>query len=137
MIHNKIFAFLLAGVLSLGIVGCGSAGSSDSSTKQASSSVSGDLKTLRLGSPGFDDYPLLENGKLAFVEKDVTKALIKITKKLIRSGSSYITIIYGSDVTDETAQAAFEALRAKISDDIEIVLVNGGQPVYYYLISVE
>ena len=78
----------------------------------------------------------MENGKLAFVEKDVTKALIKITKKLIRSGSSYITIIYGSDVTDETAQAAFEALRAKISDDIEIVLVNGGQPVYYYLISV-
>lgn len=79
----------------------------------------------------------MENGKLAFVEKDVTKALIKITKKLIRSGSSYITIIYGSDVIDETAQAAFEALRAKISDDIEIVLVNGGQPVYYYLISVE
>lgn len=79
----------------------------------------------------------MENGKLAFVEKDVTKALIKITKKLIRSGSSYITIIYGSDVTDKTAQAAFEALRAKISDDIEIVLVNGGQPVYYYLISVE
>ena len=79
----------------------------------------------------------MENGKLAFVEKDVTKALIKITKKLIRSGSSYITIIYGSDVTDETAQAAFEALRAKISDDIEIVLVNGGQPIYYYLISVE
>lgn len=79
----------------------------------------------------------MENGKLAFVEKDVSKALIKITKKLIRSGSSYITIIYGSDVTDETAQAAFEALRAKISDDIEIVLVNGGQPVYYYLISVE
>lgn len=79
----------------------------------------------------------MENGKLAFVEKDVRKALIKITKKLIRSGSSYITIIYGSDVTDETAQAAFEALRAKISDDIEIVLVNGGQPVYYYLISVE
>ena len=79
----------------------------------------------------------MENGKLAFVEKDVTKALIKITKKLIRSGSSYITIIYGSDVTDETAQAAFEALRAKISDDIEIVLVNGGQPIYFYLISVE
>ncbi len=79
----------------------------------------------------------MENGKLAFVEKDVTKALIKITKKLIRSGSSYITVIYGSDVTDETAQAAFEALRAKISDDIEIVLINGGQPVYYYLVSVE
>ena len=41
MKHNKIFAFLLAGVLSLGIVGCGSAGSSDSSTEQAASSASG------------------------------------------------------------------------------------------------
>ncbi len=79
----------------------------------------------------------MENGKLTFVEKDVTKALIKLTKKLIKSDSSYITVIYGSDVTDETAQSAFEALRAKISDDIEIVLVNGGQPVYYYIISVE
>lgn len=79
----------------------------------------------------------MENGKLSFVERDVTKALIKLTRKLIKSGSSYITIIYGSDVTDETAQAAFEQLRSKISDDIEIVLVNGGQPVYYYLISVE
>lgn len=79
----------------------------------------------------------MENGKLAFVERDVTKALIKLTKKLIKSGSSYITLIYGSDVTDETAQSAYEALRAKISDDIEIVLVNGGQPVYYYLVSVE
>ena len=79
----------------------------------------------------------MENGKLSFVERDVTKALIKLTRKLIKSGSSYITVIYGSDVTDETAQAAFEQLRSKISDDIEIVLVNGGQPVYYYLISVE
>lgn len=64
MKHNKIFAFLLAGVLSLGIVGCGSAGSSDSSTEQAASSASGDLKPLRLGSPGFDDYPLLKTASL-------------------------------------------------------------------------
>lgn len=79
----------------------------------------------------------MENGKLTIVEKDVTKALIKLTKKLIKSSSSYITLIYGSDVTDEMAQQAYESLRGKISDDIEIVLVNGGQPVYYYLISVE
>lgn len=79
----------------------------------------------------------MENGKLTFVEKDVTKALVKLTKKLLKSDSSYITVIYGSDVTDDTAQAAYETLRSKISNDIEIVLVNGGQPVYYYLISVE
>lgn len=79
----------------------------------------------------------MENGKLSFVERDVTKALIKLTRKLVKSGSSYITVIYGSDVTDETANKAYEQLRAKINDDIEITLVNGGQPVYYYIVSVE
>jgi dihydroxyacetone kinase-like predicted kinase len=79
----------------------------------------------------------MENGKLAIVEHDINKALVKLTKKLIKADSSYITLIYGNDVADETAQSAYEALRSKISDDIEIVLVNGGQPVYYYIISVE
>ncbi len=79
----------------------------------------------------------MENGKLSFVERDVTKALTKLVKKMIRSDTSYVTVIYGSDVTDETAQEAYEALRAKISDNIEIVLVNGGQPVYYYIVSAE
>lgn len=79
----------------------------------------------------------MDNGKIVFTEKDVTKALIKLTKRLLTSASSYVTVIYGSDVTDEDAEEAYEALRAKISDDIEIVTVNGGQPVYYYIISVE
>ncbi len=79
----------------------------------------------------------MDNGKIAFVEKDLTKALIKLTKRLITSQSSYITLIYGADVADEDAETAFEALRSKISDDIDIVLLNGGQPVYYYIISVE
>ena len=79
----------------------------------------------------------MDNGKIVFTEKEVTKALVKLTKRLVTGGSSYITVIYGSDVTDEDANAAYETLRAKISDDIDIVLVNGGQPVYYYIISVE
>lgn len=79
----------------------------------------------------------MDNGKIVFVEKNLTKSLIKLTKRLISSSSSYITIMYGSDVTDEDAQDAYEQLRSKISGDIDIVLVNGGQPVYYYIISVE
>lgn len=79
----------------------------------------------------------MDNGKIVFTEKDVTKALVKLTKRLTTSQSTYITVLYGSDVSDEDANAAYEALRAKISDDIDIVLVNGGQPVYYYIISVE
>lgn len=83
------------------------------------------------------DILAMDNGKVAFTEKNLTKALVKLTKRMISSSSSYITVIYGSDVPDEDANEAYENLRSKISDDIDIVLVNGGQPVYYYIISVE
>ena len=79
----------------------------------------------------------MENGKIVFTEKNLTKSLVKLTRKLISSSSSYITVIYGSDVSDDDAAEAFEQLRSKVSSDIDIVLVNGGQPVYYYIISVE
>ena len=79
----------------------------------------------------------MDNGKIVFTEKDVTKALVKLTKRLVNSSSSFITVMYGSDVSDEAANAAYEQLRARISDSIDINLVNGGQPVYYYIISVE
>lgn len=83
------------------------------------------------------DILAMENGKLTIIDKDVTKALAKVTRHLIKNDTSYITVIYGADVTDEAAEEAFKYLKSKISDDIEIVLVNGGQPVYYYIVSVE
>lgn len=79
----------------------------------------------------------MDNGKIVFTEHNLTKALLKLTRRLVNSASSYITIMYGSDVTEEDANEAYEMLRSKISGDIDIVLVNGGQPVYYYIISVE
>ena len=79
----------------------------------------------------------MDNGKIVFTEADVTKALVKLTKRLVNGSSSFVTVIYGSDVSDEDADAAYEKLRSKISDNIDIVMVNGGQPVYYYIISVE
>lgn len=79
----------------------------------------------------------MENGKLNVVEKDLTKTLYKVTKHLVTSGTSYITVIYGADVSDEDAEKAVGYLKSKLSDDIEIALVNGGQPVYYYIVSVE
>jgi DAK2 domain fusion protein YloV len=84
-----------------------------------------------------DDILALENGKLTYVEKDVTKALLKITKRMVKSHSSYVTVMYGKDIRDSVAEEAFKQLKAKISGDVEIVLVNGGQPVYYYIVSVE
>lgn len=83
------------------------------------------------------DILAMDNGRIVFTEKSLDKALFKLTKRLMTSASSYITVLYGSDVTDEDANAAYEHLRSKVSSDVEIVLINGGQPVYYYIISVE
>lgn len=77
------------------------------------------------------------NGKLQFAEKDVNKAAYKLAKKMTKSDTSYITVIYGADVTEEQAESLIESLEAKLGSKADIMLVNGGQPVYYYIISVE
>lgn len=79
----------------------------------------------------------LENNSLAFTDKDMNKVVLKLVKKLVKSDTSYVTLIYGSDVTDENAEKMQKLLSQKLNDKIEVMLVNGGQPVYYYIISVE
>ncbi len=79
----------------------------------------------------------LDNGKLSFTEKDISKATLKLVKKLTKGDASYVTLIYGADVTEENAEQMQQLLQSKLSDKIEVMLVNGGQPVYYYIISVE
>ena len=94
-------------------------------------SVVGDKKIKR------GDILGMENGKLNVVERDISKVLYKVTKHLMNGGSSYVTVIYGADVADEDAQTAFGYLKQKFGDSVELSLVNGGQPVYYYMVSVE
>lgn len=77
------------------------------------------------------------NGKLQFAEKDVNKAAYKLAKKMCKNDTAYITIIYGADVTEEQAESLMATLEEKLGNKAEIMLVNGGQPVYYYIISVE
>lgn len=79
----------------------------------------------------------LENGKLAVTDRDITKAAYKLVKKMITGDSGFVTIISGADTSDESAQALSELLNTKFGDRLEIMLVKGGQPVYYYIISVE
>ncbi|MFZ2538834.1 MAG: DAK2 domain-containing protein, partial [Oscillospiraceae bacterium] len=80
----------------------------------------------------------LDNGKLSFVDKELNKAIMRLTKVLTKkSAGTFITIIYGSDVSDEQAEKSFALIKEKYGDDYEINLINGGQPVYYYMISVE
>lgn len=79
----------------------------------------------------------LDNSKLAYVDKDINKVVLRLVKKLINSDTSYVTLIYGADVTDENAEKMQKLLSQKLNDRIEVMLINGGQPVYYYIISVE
>ena len=79
----------------------------------------------------------LDNSRLSFTDKDVEKATVKLTRRLVKGDTSYVTLIYGADVTDEQAEHVQALLSAKLSDKIEVMLANGGQPVYYYIISVE
>lgn len=77
------------------------------------------------------------NGKLQFAEKDVNKAAYKLAKKMSKNDTAYITVIYGADVTQEQAESLMTLLEEKLGNKAEIMLINGGQPVYYYIISVE
>ena len=79
----------------------------------------------------------LENGKLSFTDKDLNHAAFKLTKKLIHGDTGFITITYGENVDESTAEQLFERVQEKFGEKVEVMLVNGGQPVYYYIIAAE
>lgn len=83
------------------------------------------------------DIIALNNGKLVFKDKDPVKAAIKLTKEMVSKSTTFITIIYGEKVSEAKANLAYDAIQAKYGSSVDITLVNGGQPLYYFLISVE
>ena len=82
------------------------------------------------------DYLALYGGKLFGTGKDLDALLKAMAEKVSQSGKEYITIYYGQDVTEETAQKVAEIF-AQACPDGDVNLLSGGQPVYYYLISAE
>lgn len=79
----------------------------------------------------------LENGKVAFTEKELVKAAGRLAKDLYKKDSSFVTIFYGEEVSEEEAEKIEAEVRAKLPDSAEITLVSGGQPVYYVIMSIE
>ena len=79
----------------------------------------------------------MTGGKISFVDTDIEKATFKLIKSMIKRDSEFVTVIYGADITDSQAAALEEQLNEKFGSKVEITFVNGGQPVYYYIISVE
>ena len=91
----------------------------------------------------FDGYDIHEGDYLAIYEKSLfgtsrdIKVLLKaLAQKINEDGKEYITIYYGADIKEKHAQKAAD-LFAELCPNADVNLLNGGQPVYYYLISAE
>ncbi len=79
----------------------------------------------------------MANGKITFTDTDLEKTVVKLTKSLTNKDTMYVTLIHGEDVDSAKAEKIREAVAAKLGSNIDVTLIDGGQPVYYFLISVE
>ena len=79
----------------------------------------------------------LENGKLVNVGTDIAKTTYRLARSMVKKDTSFITVISGMDVNEEDAEATTELVRQKCPAGLEVTHLKGGQPVYYYIISVE
>ena len=82
------------------------------------------------------DYLAMYGSSLFGTGKDIKVLLRSLAEKVRDEGKEYITIYYGEDIQEKHAQKAAD-LFAEICPDADVNLLNGGQPVYYYLISAE
>ncbi len=82
------------------------------------------------------DHMALLNGQLVHNEADRLATCAALAGKMAESRPSFITIFYGEGVEAEEAEKV-EALYGNACPDAEISIIDGGQPVYYYLISAE
>ena len=89
---------------------------------------------------GFDihegDYLALLDGKLLGTDRDVSALLDGLSDEAASREAEFITVFYGEDVSEEDAHKACDAFTRKCPD-AEVNLICGGQPVYYYIISIE
>ena len=82
------------------------------------------------------DYLLLVDNQLFGTEKDLHTALDKLAQASKERAGEFISIFYGEGVDPDQAEQALAQFQAACPD-AEITMLEGGQPVYHYLISVE
>ena len=81
------------------------------------------------------EYLSLLEGRLCASGRE-SAVLKKLVREMVTDESAFATVIYGEGVTEQQA-AEVEALLHKENKEMEISVVDGGQPVYYYILSVE
>ena len=83
------------------------------------------------------DILAMENGKLSFTDRDFMRAAVKLTKSMCNKDTSFVTLIYGDNVSEAQAESVRDVLETKLGGEVEVNVINGGQPIYYFIISVE
>ena len=78
----------------------------------------------------------IAEGKLLAAGDKVDEITTDLVEKLVDEDSAIITLFYGEDTSEEDAEALRDSLEEKF-EDIDVELHYGGQPLYYYLVSVE
>ena len=114
---------------------------------QAMTEVLGTVETMQITyaarNSDFDGYDIHEGDYLAMVgsslfgtSQDIKVLLRSLAEKVRDEGREFVTIYYGEDIKEKHAQKTAD-LFAEICPDADVNLINGGQPVYYYMISAE
>lgn len=83
-----------------------------------------------------NDIMGLDGKTILSVGNSISDVTIELAKKLIDEDSELVSLYYGEDVSSEDAQAVADAI-SKENPDIDVEVNSGGQPIYYYLLSVE
>lgn len=111
--------------------------------REARHNVSTMQVTYAARNSDFDGYAIHEGDYLALygsalfgTSRDVNGLLKELAEKIASEGKEIVTIFYGADIDEKTAEKTLKIFE-KACPDAEISLINGGQPVYYYLISAE
>jgi len=78
----------------------------------------------------------IDKGSIVTSGKDIEKVTTALIEGMLTEDKEVVTLYYGADVPEDKAEAFVDKLQEKHSD-IEFILHYGGQPLYYYVLSVE
>ena len=82
------------------------------------------------------DYLALEEGKLFGTDTSIDVLLEKLAEEALGKDAEFVSLYFGEDVAEADAQRAAEIFQSRCPD-AEVAVLSGGQPVYYYIISIE
>lgn len=121
-----------------------SAADNASAMNEALSSVTTGQVTFAARDSDFDGHKIkageflaMKEGKMIYTGKDMDTICGRLAKALVKKETSIVTIYYGEDISEEQAQGICEVIKSKLSANIEVSMVYGGQPIYYFIISAE